>query len=360
MVYFLAVTSNADKTLLSLKSVKVSFPLYGGMFSRQIATVRAVEDISLSVQKGEVLGIVGESGCGKTTTGRAITRLVEIESGSILFDGIDLAKLNQDDFRPFRKRIQMVFQDPYGSLDPRMTVEGILEEPLIVHSKGNRGKRKRIIESWLEPLGLTHKQLDRYPHEFSGGQRQRIAIARSLILQPEVVIADEPVSALDVSIQAQVLNFLQDLAQDMGLTMIFIAHDISVVQHIADRMAVMYLGRIVELAPSDKLMNSPRHPYTLSLISSIPQARPKRSKDKKRILLPGELPSTITPPSGCPLHPRCPAAKEVCKIEVPPLAVLEEDTTSSSSIDRAKMHYVACYRNEVAVDIVREWHQERK
>ena len=348
MVYCLAVASNVDKPLLQIRDLKVHIPVYGGFFSRQIGTVRAVDGLSLDLARGEIVGLVGESGCGKTTTGRAILGLVDVTAGQVLFDGRDLVELDDNSFRPLRRRLQMIFQDPYGSLDPRMSVGKILEEPLIVHGVGDKDKRRQQVLRWIERVGLTKEQLDRFPHEFSGGQRQRIAIARSLILEPEMVIADEPVSALDVSIQAQIINFLQDLAEDMGLTMLFIAHDISIVHHIANRMAVMYLGRIVEIASGEELLQLPCHPYTFSLISAVPQPSPR--KGKKRVTLPGEPPSPLSPPKGCHLHPRCPAAIEICCIESPQLEPLPNNED----------HLVACHRANEAVDAVRDWQDQIK
>ena len=348
MVYCFAVASNVNKPLLQIRKLKVHIPVYGGFFSRQIGTVRAVDGLSLDLAKGEIVGLVGESGCGKTTTGRAILGLVDVTEGQVLYNDKDLAKLDDNSFRPLRKKLQMIFQDPYGSLDPRMSVGKILEEPLIVHGVGNKEERKQQVVNWIKRVGLNEAQLDRFPHEFSGGQRQRIAIARSLILEPEVVIADEPVSALDVSIQAQIINFLQDLAADMGLTMLFIAHDISVVHHIAHRMAVMYLGRIVEVAKGEELLSSPCHPYTYSLISAVPQ--PSTRKRKKRVTLPGEPPSPLSPPVGCHLHPRCPAAIDICHKESPLLSPLPDN----------EEHLIACHRAGEAVDAVRDWQDQIK
>ncbi len=348
MVYCLAVASNVNKPLLSISNLKVHIPVYGGFFSRQVGTVRAVDGLSLQLKKGEVLGLVGESGCGKTTTGRAILGLTNVTAGSVKFDDIELTQLSEQAFQPLRQRMQMIFQDPYGSLDPRMSVGRILEEPLIVHGLGDKGTRQKKVEQWVERVGLTTKHLHRFPHEFSGGQRQRIAIARSLILEPELVIADEPVSALDVSIQAQVINFLQDLAEDMGLTMLFIAHDISVVHHIANRMAVMYMGRVVEVSEGEQLLDNPCHPYTYSLISAVPQPSPREKS--RRVILPGEPPSPLHPPQGCHLHPRCPAANEKCRLESPILQPFEGD----------EKHLVACFRAGEAVKAVRDWHNARK
>ena len=280
-------------------------------FAVPAGIVHAVENVSFTVERGETLGIVGESGCGKTTTGRTIIRLYEPTAGKIIFDGQDITTLDAVHMLPLRKRIQMIFQDPYASLNPRMTVGDIVREPLLIHCIPKDEHSDRVA-ALLRLVGLNSEQAGRYPHEFSGGQRQRIGIARALAAEPELIICDEPISALDVSIQAQIVNMLEDLQHELGLTYIFIAHDLSMVRHISSRVAVMYLGRIVELAPSDELYTNPKHPYTVSLMSSIPVPDPDKSDSIKRIALQGEIPSAINPPSGCAFRTRCPKARPEC------------------------------------------------
>jgi len=304
-------------TILEVTDLKKHFPIKKGLFSRTVGHVRAVDGISFSVSQGEVLGLVGESGCGKTTTGRCILRLMEPTSGSVKFDGRELTGLPFGEMRQLRRQMQIIFQDPYSSLNPRLSVRTMLTEVLGVHgiAKG-REARERTAEL-LRMVGLSPSQAARYPHEFSGGQRQRIGIARALAVNPRLIIADEPVSALDVSIQAQIVNLLRDLQREMSLTYVFIAHDLSVVEHISNRVAVMYLGKIVELAPSLDLYRDPRHPYTVSLLSAIPSHDPDRKNT--RIVLKGDVPNPARPPAGCRFHPRCYMAQPVCSTDEPPL-----------------------------------------
>lgn len=315
--------------LLQVKGLKKYFPITGGIFSKTVGEVKAVDDLTFTVHKGETLGIVGESGCGKSTTGRMLLRLIEPTDGSIIFEGQEVTKLSKQEMRKIRRDMQMVFQDPFASLNPRHTVEKILEEPLIVHGIGSKEERKKRVQEMLEVVGLGSYHAKRYPHQFSGGQRQRIGIARALMTKPKLIIADEPVSALDVSIQAQVLNLLEDLQKEFGLTYIFIAHDLGVVRHISDRVGVMYLGRMVELADSDTLYESPKHPYTKALLSAVPVPDPEYRQERQ--LLTGDLPSPANPPKGCAFHTRCSACMEICKTARPELKEVEQG------------HYVACH-----------------
>lgn len=305
-------------SLLEVKNLKVHFPVKHGLFSRVTAHVKAVDDVSFTIEPGETLGLVGESGCGKTTLGRAIVKLVEPTSGNILFDGKDVATLSGAELRSTRRGLQMIFQDPVGSLDPRMTVEEIVGEALDIHklTRDSLSRRKRIREL-LKSVGLDEAHLERYPHEFSGGQRQRIGIARALAVEPKLIVCDEPVSALDVSVQAQIINLLEDLQRQHGIAYLFIAHDLAVVKHISRRVMVMYLGKVVELGPSKAVVEEPKHPYTQALISAVPVVDP--DSKRQRIVLPGDVPSPINPPSGCPFHPRCPIAQDICKVDYPPL-----------------------------------------
>jgi len=305
--------------LLEVKNLKVHFPVKHGLFSRVKAHVKAVDDVSFAVQPGETLGLVGESGCGKTTLGRAIVKLVEPTAGSILFEGEDIAQLNRLELRARRRNFQMIFQDPYGSLNPRMTIEQVVGEAIDIHRLAENGQaRQKRIAELLQAVGLDAVHAQRYPHEFSGGQRQRIGIARSLAVQPKLIVCDEPVSALDVSVQAQIINLLQDLQQQRGIAYLFIAHDLAVVEHISRRVMVMYLGKIVELAEAPAIISAPKHPYTQALISAVPVVDP--DSKRKRIVLPGDVPSPIHPPAGCPFHPRCPMAQfPRCQVEVPSL-----------------------------------------
>lgn len=301
----------ASDALLEVKNLKKYFEIRGGLLRKVTGYVKAVDDVSFSVKQGETLGIVGESGCGKSTTGRTLLRLLEPTAGQVYFEGVDLAGLGREAMRRKRKDIQMVFQDPYASLNPRMTVADIIGEALPAHGVTDAKEIQRRVEETLNLCGLTVEQGQRYPHEFSGGQRQRVGIARSLVLKPKMIILDEPVSALDVSIQAQIINLLQDLQEHMGLTYLFISHDLSVVRHISSRVGVMYLGRMVEIGGSESLYEKRFHPYTQALLSSIPVANPLAKKE--RIILQGDVPSPANPPPGCAFSPRCPRVMEICK-----------------------------------------------
>ncbi|KIQ94431.1 Glutathione import ATP-binding protein GsiA [Anoxybacillus thermarum] len=318
-----------NEPLLQVKGLKKYFPITAGLFNKQIGQVKAVDDLSFVVYKGETLGIVGESGCGKSTTGRMLMRLIEPTEGSILFENEEVTKLSPLQLRKVRRDMQMIFQDPFASLNPRHTVEKILEEPLIVHGIGSKEERRKKVREMLEVVGLSSYHAKRYPHQFSGGQRQRIGIARALMTKPKLIIADEPVSALDVSIQAQVLNLLEDLQKEFGLTYIFIAHDLGVVRHISDRVGVMYLGRMVELANSEELYRHPKHPYTKALLEAVPIPDPEYKKEKQ--LLTGDLPSPSNPPTGCAFHTRCQACMDICKTKKPDWK------------DVGNGHYVACH-----------------
>jgi oligopeptide/dipeptide ABC transporter ATP-binding protein len=301
--------------LLEVRDLKKYFPLRKGILSRTIGWVGAVDDLSFSLKQGETLGLVGESGCGKTTVGRCLLRLIEPTEGEIQFEGKDLLKMDREELRKVRARLQIIFQDPYSSLNPRMTLEEIVAEPLRNHTQASRAEIRDRVSFLMEKVGLHPEQVRRYPHEFSGGQRQRIGIARALALNPKLIICDEPVSALDVSIQAQVINLLVKLQEEMGLSYLFIAHDLSVVEHISDRVAVMYLGKIVELASDADLYTSPKHPYTEALLSAVPIPNPKMKK--QRILLQGEIPSPINLPRGCRFYSRCPRRLEMCNADEP-------------------------------------------
>lgn len=304
-----------EQDLLQVSHLKKYFSIRGGVLSREIGQVKAVDDVSFSVKKGETLGLVGESGCGKSTTGRSILRLIEPTEGQVLFEGQDITRMSSEELRRMRRDMQIVFQDPFASLNPRHTVERILEEPLIVHKIGNAKERKERVMHLLEVVGLHASYAKRFPHQFSGGQRQRIGIARALAVNPKLIIADEPVSALDVSIQSQVLNLMQELQQEFNLTYIFIAHDLSVVKHISDRVGVMYLGRLVELADKDRLYESPKHPYTQALLSAVPSIDPDVKKE--RIILRGDVPSPSNAPQGCTFHTRCASVMDICKTARP-------------------------------------------
>ena len=309
-----------NEPILELRDVRTHFPIHEGfLLKRQTGAVKAVDGVSLTLHRGEVLGLVGESGCGKSTLARTILQLVPTTAGSVVLGGRDLARCSARELLAARRDLQMVFQDPYASLNPRMTVYDALAEPLLVHKVCPPAAIPGRVAELMATVGLAPRFVQKYPHEFSGGQRQRVAIARALALEPKVIVADEPVSALDVSIQAQILNLLAQLCRKMNLSLIFIAHDLSVVKHISDRIAVMYLGRIVELGPALDVIDRPRHPYTRALVSAIPSADPAIEKGRTRIVLPGDPPSPVNPPSGCAFHTRCPYVQDRCKAAVPPL-----------------------------------------
>jgi oligopeptide/dipeptide ABC transporter ATP-binding protein len=323
---------NGTAPLVSVRGLRKEFPIRKGVLSRQVGAVKAVNDVSFDVARGETLGVVGESGCGKTTTGRAILRLIEPTSGDIMFEGRDVRAMGTSELRALRREMQIIFQDPVSSLNPRMTVGAIIREGLTIHKLAEGAAADARVRQLLQEVGLRPEYGNRYPHEFSGGQRQRIGIARALSVEPKFIVCDEPVSALDVSVQAQVINLLEDLQREHDLTYMFIAHDLSVVEHIADRVAVMYLGKVVELATSDELYRTPLMPYTQALLSAVPVADPKARKD--RIILQGDVPSPANPPSGCVFHPRChhPARDAACAAIVPPLE------------EKSPGHFVACIK----------------
>jgi oligopeptide transport system ATP-binding protein len=316
--------------LIKVEDLKVHFPIRSGIFQNEVGTVKAVDGVSFEIRRGETLGLVGESGCGKSTTGRALIRLREPTEGTVRFDDIDLGKLKADELRKMRRRMQIIFQDPYGSLDPRMTVGAIISEPIDTHHLAKGAARKERVTDLLRIVGLDPQYVNRYPHEFSGGQRQRIGVARALAVEPEFIVCDEPISALDVSIQAQVLNLLTDLRAQLGLTYLFIAHDLSVVKHISDRVAVMYLGRIVEIGPPDTMYANPGHPYTRALLSAVPVPDPEMERKRKRVILTGDVPSPVNPPEGCRFHTRCwlyerLGKPEQCRTIDPPVRTLVGD-----------------------------------
>jgi len=330
--------TNNNTPLIEVRNLKKHFPITGGILQRQIGSVKAVDGVSFQVFHGETLGLVGETGCGKTTVGRTMMRLYEPTAGEIIFDGVDLASLGEKDLRGARAKMQMIFQDPYASLNPRMTVGSIVRAPLDVHSKMSKKEKHDRIQELLDIVGLNPDFVNRYPHEFSGGQRQRIGIARALALEPELIVCDEPISSLDVSIQAQVVNLLEELQKEIGLTYVFIAHDLSMVRHISDRMAVMYLGKIMELADRDEIYLNAAHPYTQALMSAVPIPDPDAAETSKRIILDGDIPNPKNPPMGCNFNTRCPIAKERCFVEDPEYREIEKD------------HWVACHFAEETRD----------
>jgi oligopeptide transport system ATP-binding protein len=327
-----AAENGAGEPLLAARNVKKYFPVKQGIvFRREVARVHAVDDVTLEIRRGETLGLVGESGCGKSTFARCAVRLYDLTDGEIVFESRDISRLGRAELRPLRREMQMIFQDPYASLNPRKRVGQIIGAPMMIHGVAEGKAAQRRVQELLSLVGLSPEHYNRYPHEFSGGQRQRIGVARALALSPKLVVADEPVSALDVSIQAQVLNLLDDLQDDFELTYLFIAHDLGVVRHVSDRIAVMYLGKIVELAPADDLYARPIHPYTEALLSAVPIPDPDLSERRERIVLQGDVPSPIDPPRGCRFHPRCPGAIDLCREVEPPL------------VEYAPGHFAACH-----------------
>ncbi len=321
------------ETLVSVKDLKMYFPVTAGIiFQHKVADVKAVDGVTFEIKRGETLGLVGESGCGKSTTGRAVLQLYKPTAGSVQFDNQELTRLHGGELRRFRRRMQMIFQDPYASLNPRMSVGSIIAEPLAIHGLAKGRARKERVQELLRVVGLNPYYANRYPHEFSGGQRQRIGIARALAVEPDFIVCDEPVSALDVSIQAQIINLLEDLQHDFGLTYLFIAHDLSVVRHISDRVAVMYLGRIAELADRNELYENPLHPYTKALLSAVPIPDPVVETKRERIILTGDVPSPLRPPPGCNFPTRCPIAIDECRVRIPEWRNVGND------------HWVACHR----------------
>jgi oligopeptide/dipeptide ABC transporter ATP-binding protein len=331
----MSLPNTKDKVILEVKDLKQHFPIKGGVFGRTVNHVKAVDGVDFSIYEGETVSIVGESGCGKSTTGRAILRLDEPTAGQIVFNGIDLLSKSKREMRPLRKDLQVIFQDPFASLNPRRTIGQTLEEAMATLHVVPKDKRKERAIELLTQVGLKEEHFDRYPHEFSGGQRQRIGIARALAVEPKLIICDEAVSALDVSVQAQVLNLLKKLQKDYHLTYLFISHDLGVVRHISDRIIVMYLGKVVELAEKKQLFDRPLHPYTQALLSAIPE--PNRKKKKERIILKGDVPSPINPPSGCRFHTRCPLATDRCRNEVPEFRMVENG------------HFAACHYAEAGI-----------
>jgi oligopeptide transport system ATP-binding protein len=323
-------TQNGN-ALVQVENLKKYFPIRKGVLSREVARVHAVDDVTLSVAEGETLGLVGESGCGKSTLGRCIVRLLEPTAGDIVFDGQRIGGLGARKLRPLRREMQMIFQDPYASLNPRKRVGTIISDPMRIHGIGDRKERKEKVEDLLRVVGLSPEHYNRFPHEFSGGQRQRIGVARSLALRPKLIVADEPVSALDVSIQAQMVNLLEELQDEFRLTYLFIAHDLGVVRHVSDRIAVMYLGKLVELSPAEELYSRPIMPYTEALLSAVPVPDPDLAEKRERIVLEGDVPSPINPPSGCRFHPRCRYATDICSQVEPPL------------VDYGNGHLAACH-----------------
>ncbi len=329
--------SEAVAPLVRVSGLKMHFPIYRGLLRRQVGSVRAVDDVSFEIARGETLGLVGESGCGKSTTGRAILRLYDPTAGEIVLDGREIARLEGRALRAMRPKMQMIFQDPQASLNPRMTVGSIIAEPLDEHAKLTRAARRARVMELMEAVGLSRAFANRYPHEFSGGQRQRIGIARALALSPQFIVCDEPIAALDVSIQAQVVNLLEDLQERLGLTYLFISHDLSMVRHLATRVAVMYLGRLAEIGPTEALYARPLHPYTEALISAVPSPDPAVEARRERIILKGDVPSPANPPAGCVFHTRCPKVFGRCRIEVPRL------------LDQGGGRRVACHLHDTSV-----------
>ena len=325
------VNMTDNNVLLRVENLVKHFPIMRGIFQKQVGAVRAVDDVSFEVKRGETLGLVGESGCGKSTTGRAVLQLHRPTSGSVYYDGVDLVKLKGEELRKMRRKIQMIFQDPYASLNPRMTVGEIIREPLLVHSVSSDAEANDRVKELLELVRLNPSFATRYPHEFSGGQRQRIGIARALALQPSFIVCDEPISALDVSIQAQVVNLLEELQDKFGLTYLFIAHDLSMVRHISDRVAVMYLGVVVEMATRDEFYKNPLHPYSQALLSAVPIPDPVKESTRKRTILVGDVPSPANPPSGCRFRTRCPIAESICAEKRPEFREVKPG------------HFVACF-----------------
>ncbi len=322
------------EVILSVRGLKKYFPITSGIVvQRQVGAVKAVDSVDFDVYKGETLGLVGESGCGKSTTGRTVLQLYRPTAGSVMFEGNELTTLRGDELRGIRRRMQIIFQDPFASLNPRMTVGNIVSEPLVIHNVMSKKDRRQFVEELLVKVGLNPFYINRYPHEFSGGQRQRIGIARALALNPSFIVADEPISALDVSIQAQVVNLLEDLQKELNLTYLFIAHDLSMVRHICDRVAVMYLGKIVELGPTHQVYDNPLHPYTQSLLSAVPVPDPNVEEKRQRIILGGDVPSPANPPKGCNFNTRCPVAMDYCYHEPDP-----------ELIEMEPGHFVACHR----------------
>jgi oligopeptide transport system ATP-binding protein len=329
-----SATPDNQDVILRVRGLKKHFPISSGIvIQRQVGAVKAVDGIDFDVYRGETLGLVGESGCGKSTTGRTILQLYRPTAGSVEFEDKELTTMRGSELRQVRRRMQIIFQDPFASLNPRMTVGNIVSEPLLVHNMMDKSERKEYVAQLLEKVGLNPFYINRYPHEFSGGQRQRVGIARALTLNPSFIVADEPISALDVSIQAQVVNLLEDLQEDLGLTYLFIAHDLSMVRHICDRVAVMYLGKIVEIGPTDRVYDNPLHPYTQSLLSAVPVPDPEVEEKRRRIILSGDVPSPANPPRGCNFNTRCPVAFDLCNHEPdPPLIEIEPG------------HFAACHR----------------
>ena len=346
-------TISDNNVLLRVKDLVMHFPIFAGVIRRQVGAIRAVDGVSFDVKRGETLGLVGESGCGKTTTGRAIMQLYKPTSGSILFEDVDLVTLRNEPMRKMRLKMQMIFQDPYASLNPRMTIGNIIGEPLTIFNIARGKEAKDRVKYLLEVVGLSSDFIDRYPHEFSGGQRQRIGIARALALNPDFIVLDEPISALDVSVQAQVINLLEDLQKEFGLTYLFIAHDLSIVRHMSDRVAVMYLGLLTELAGRDELYEHPLHPYTQALLSAVPIPDPVVEESRARVVLEGDVPSPENPPSGCNFRTRCPIADTICAQENPEWReVLPGHFAACHALDPAKNESNPVWQEKYAKEVV--------